>query len=179
MRIGINGLGRIGRCILRNLWERNAFPCVHINELDPDIDNIAYLIKYDTVYGRFKGEVINSSGYIILRDEIKEWTIRVSSNRCILDAPWEESETECVIVSSGVQENMDDARRLINRQLRNVIITNYCNTVDYHLVFGFNDSGFTEKHRVISTDICDSIATLPVIQPEEKSFRWMRCIAHF
>ena len=57
LRIGIHGFGRIGRAVARINFEREAFDLVAINDINPDIHNLAYLLRYDSTYGRFKGEV--------------------------------------------------------------------------------------------------------------------------
>lgn len=56
----INGFGRIGRCVFRNIWERGNVCCTYVNEPNMTIDNMVYLIKYDSVYGRFQGNVEKS-----------------------------------------------------------------------------------------------------------------------
>jgi len=58
LRVGINGFGRIGRVLFRINEASRVFDVVAINDLDPDIENHAYLLKYDSTYGRFDGDVV-------------------------------------------------------------------------------------------------------------------------
>ena len=70
LKIGINGFGRIGRAIFRNNLMKNYFDIVCINDINPDINNIAYLLKFDTTYGKLssKVEVVNRN--IIVDDNV-------------------------------------------------------------------------------------------------------------
>ena len=162
MKVGINGLGRIGRNVLRRLWETRMHRCVHINDLNPDIENIAYLILHDSVLGRFPGHVrVSGPRQINLESGRERWQIQVSNQPVIKNVDW--SGVACVIDSSGVEANALAARDLNGPG--HVIVTHSFTEADLTLVFGVNEKAFDpSRHRVISSSICDAIAIAPVLK---------------
>lgn len=164
MRVGINGLGRIGRSVLRLLWQSGKHLCVQINDTNCDIHNIAYLLRHDTVCGRFPGQVtVDGSHQIILQGSERRWNIQVSHHPVISDVEW--NGVECVIDSSGTEENTVATRRIINSELSHVIVTHTLASADFTLVFGVNEALFEpSRHRLISSSICDACAIAPVLR---------------
>ena len=68
LKIGLNGLGRIGRVITRSVQEKNDCEIVTINEIDPDVKNAIYLLRYDSVYGRFAGDIYSNGSTLVIND---------------------------------------------------------------------------------------------------------------
>jgi glyceraldehyde 3-phosphate dehydrogenase len=162
VKVGINGLGRVGRNVLRRLWETRRHTCVHINDLNRDIENIAYLILHDSVLGRFPGQVrVSGARQITLESGRERWQIQFSNQPVIKNVDW--SGVDCVIDSSGVEANALAARDLSGPG--HVIVTHSFAEADITLVFGVNEELFdSSRHRVISSSICDAIAIAPVLK---------------
>ena len=110
MKIGINGLGRIGRAIFRRALEIEDIEICAINETNPDIGNICYTLNYDTIYGPLANPIKVSGEYLELSDGRK---IAVSNCNSIFDVPWKDSDVDFVIEASGVRKNVVDSRVLI------------------------------------------------------------------
>jgi len=163
INIGINGLGRIGRAILRNNLNKKYFRVVAINDINPETQNIAYQLNYDTTYGTLaeRFEVVGDS--LHRGDEV----ISVSHHRLIDEVPWEDHEVDVVIDASGVALNVKHARNIIDRQgsVEHVLVTHSPEDVDFTMVLGANETELDPKqHRVISSSICDATALAPVIK---------------
>jgi glyceraldehyde 3-phosphate dehydrogenase len=166
LRVGINGFGRIGRAIARILLGRQRHEIVHINDLNPDNGNLAYLLKYDTTYGRLGAEVSSSDDGIRIGDQ----QIKVTRQGDIAEVDWEKSGVDVVIEATGVKRNEQHAGG-VARRLRNVLVTHTCPSADFTLVFGATDHLFDPaQHRVVSTSICDAIAAAPVLKCLQQSF---------
>lgn len=97
MKVGINGLGRIGRAALKILQDTPGLELAAINDLIPT-DNLAYLLKYDTVYGRFPGEIDYDENHLIVNGN----RIPVSDERDPAEIPWEENGVQLVFECTGV-----------------------------------------------------------------------------
>ena len=100
LRIGINGFGRIGRAITRILAQKPGFQLLAVNELDSDLKNFAYLLKYDSVYGRFPIPVEADVESLIL--QIGEMQVAFYSHCSIQEVPWERHEIDVLIEATGV-----------------------------------------------------------------------------
>ena len=94
IKIGINGFGRIGRALFRiNLLHKN-YQVVAINEIDPDIDNMAYLLKYDSTYGKlFNNKISRDGDYLVVDDQ----PIKVYHEKNIKDVDWGKHNVDVVI----------------------------------------------------------------------------------
>ena len=105
MKIGINGLGRIGRAIYRRSIEMEDIEICVINEANPDINNIAYTLNYDTIYGPLKNPVnVNNNNLEVEGDK----NIRVTNYNKISDVPWNEYNVDYVIEATGLKSNVID-----------------------------------------------------------------------
>lgn len=168
-RVGINGLGRIGRAILRSNLKKNIFDVVAINDINPDVSNIAYTLNYDTIYGRLDKQFISSFNTI---HQSNSNEIRVFNESSILKVPWKNLDVDFVIDSSGIHRNVIDSHKLIsNEEVKKVFITHSPKEVDFTMVLGVNESKFNyDKHNVISTSICDATAISPTLNDINKKF---------
>ncbi|MCW5800907.1 MAG: aldehyde dehydrogenase [Deltaproteobacteria bacterium] len=166
LRIGINGFGRIGRAVTRILLDGQRHRLVHINDINPDPANLAYLLKYDTIYGRIDRRIEGTPEGLVIDDA----TIRVSHVPALGEVDWKASEVDVVIEASGVSLNEQHARRIAD-ELAPVIVTHAAPSADYTLVFGATERGFDPRiHRVVSTSICDAIAAAPVLKTLHDAF---------
>ena len=166
LKVGINGFGRIGRAIARILTLSERHQVVHINDLNPDVDNLLYLFRYDTTYGRFERDLhIHALGFAV-----DGRPVSISHERSIDDVAWVDAGCDVVIEASGVAQNEVKARVLTDRGM-SVIVTHACPTADYTVVFGVTDTGFDPfKHKLISSSICDANACAPVLRVLHDTF---------
>jgi len=171
LNVGLNGFGRIGRAVFRVNQERQCFRVVAINDLDPNVDNHAYLLKFDSIYGRFPEAVeANPSTRIV---SCGQETIKFYAERDLLDVPWDDHHVDVVIDASGVHENVLSAKHLVNRgTVGHVVVTHAPKSgVDLTVIFGINEESFQPKtHRVVATSICDANALGPVVSLLDAAF---------
>lgn len=169
LKIGINGFGRIGRAIFRNNLDKKMFEVVAINDVNPNIKNIAYTLNYDTLYDRlhvlYKAEgnnLVSEDGHVIA----------VTHEKSINEVDWASHGCDFVIDASGVYSNVVDAHKLIERKgVKRVFITHCPNNVDFTMVLGANETDLDlESQFVISTSICDATAIAPVMKAVAERF---------
>jgi len=169
VRIGINGLGRIGRAIFRVNALKQYFEVVVINDINPDIDNIAYTLNYDTLYGRLESPFQSQNGCLI---NTQHDSIQVYHEAHIGNVDWSRHNVDYVIDASGVLDNVKHAQDLIARQnVKHVFVTHSPDDVDFTMVLGANENQLDlEQHKIISTSICDATALAPVLQAINTKF---------
>lgn len=166
INIAINGLGRIGRVLLRQILRSKKFKLVAVNDINPDIENVVYLIKYDSTYGRLKANVSAKGRDIYINKE----KIKFFNQDRIDKVNWKKFKVDYLIDSSGVKKNLILSRRLKN-QLKNIIVTNSPGSkyVDKTLIYGVNEDNFDKsKDFLISSSICDATALAPVLKIIDK-----------
>lgn len=163
IKVGLNGLGRIGRAILRKNSNNPRFQIVAVNEINPDTENLAYQLNYDTTYGRID-DLFEATHDRLLNGS---HDITVYHQQLIDEVPWGERDVQILIDASGVHENVLRAPKALdsNAGLQHVLITHSPKEVDYTLVLGANEGGLDlQKHRVIACSICDATALAPVLK---------------
>ena len=164
MKIGINGLGRIGRAIYRRCLEMDDIDICIVNEVNPDIGNIAYTLNYDTIYGPLRNPVIVAGTNLVAEREGK---IAVTNYPKISDVPWNDYDVDYVIESTGLKSNVGDSHVLINKNVcRRVFVTHApSENVDFTMVLGCNEKQLDiQNHKVIATSICDATAIAPIME---------------
>lgn len=162
IKVGINGFGRIGRTIARVNREKNIFDIAAINDINPDTKNLAYLLKYDSTYGRFADNVGSDENTLIIGDR----AIPVHCNPKVTDVPWEKHGVDTVIDASGDKSNLD-AMIGYSGPVRQFIVTHAASGYDgvKTVIFGVNESSFNPgKHKIVSSSICDSVALSPLVR---------------
>ncbi len=161
MKVALIGFGRIGRAIYRINQKKQYFEIVAINDINPDTHNMAYLLKYDSTYGRFEGSVTVDEPCMI----INGLKTRIFHSTDLLKLPWEELDVDMVIDASGVHDNVLAAHKIIGHGVKKVIVTHSPDEVDHTIVFGANEESYRpEQHHVISSSICDAVAVAPVLR---------------
>jgi glyceraldehyde 3-phosphate dehydrogenase len=159
VKVGINGFGRIGRNLFRAALESGSdLDFVAVNDLiDPEM--IAHLLRYDTVLGRFPGEIAVTDGGIIV--DGKE--LRVLNERDPAALPWGDLGVEVVIESTGLFTARADAAKHLEAGAKKVIISAPAKEPDITVVLGVNfDSYDPEKHDIISNASCTTNCLAPV-----------------
>lgn len=161
IRLGINGFGRIGRAIAKINDQHNYFDLVLINDVNPFVENLAYLFKYDSTYGKFPGQVENTKNEIIINGN----AVVCTAHRNMLEVPWEKYGVDIVIDSSGVDVNAEDAKRLVNEcGVKKIVVTHSSKVVDHEVIMGVNDETLTAEHKVVSNSICDANAIAHIMK---------------
>ncbi|MDC0206566.1 aldehyde dehydrogenase [Nitrospinae bacterium] len=155
-RIAINGFGRIGRAIAKLNAQHGYFELALINDINPHVDNLAYLFKYDSTYGRFLGQVDNTESEIIINGH----PIACLAHSSLRDVPWEDYSIDLIIDSSGVESNVIAAKNMVKEGGSvKVIVTHSSEETDHEIVMGVNDETLNSKHKVVSNSICDAQGT--------------------
>lgn len=151
LKVGINGFGRIGRQVLRIGLERNNLEFVAINDIS-DPDTLTHLFKYDSVFGRFKGEVKSDNNTMIINDK----PVRIFSERDPGNIPWGETGAELIVESSGIFLSKEKASAHIKDSVRKVLITAPAKgEIDFTTVIGVNETEYDPaKHHIVSNASC-------------------------
>ena len=156
IRVGINGFGRIGRMVARQLMSNPDYQLVAVNDVAEDINNLAYLYNYDSTYRQPSVKASVISGNVVAVGDKKLHFYRAYD---VLDVPWEKNQVDILIDSSGVKSNMLNARQLVEHgRVHKIIITNSPVDVgiDRYIVLGVNDNTYDpSRDHVISSSICD------------------------
>lgn len=166
MRIAINGFGRIGRTVFRILNTRNDFDIVAINDISPS-DSLVYLLKYDTVMGRFPNSV-ELKGDIL---ETSQNKVKMLEERNPVDLPWKELEIDVVIEATGIFRHMETLSEHLKAGTKRVILTVPAkDEIDYTVVIGVNDDGLKKEHRIISNASCTTNCLAPMAKVLNDAF---------
>ena len=166
MRVAINGFGRIGRSVFRIMNERNDIDVVAINDL-ADNDVLAYLLKYDTVMGRFN-DTVETEGDIL---KTSSNTIKMLNQRDPSQLPWAEIDVDIVIEATGIFRT----RALLNQHLdagaKRIILTVPAKEdIDNMVVIGVNDGSLTSEHKIISNASCTTNCLAPMAMILDDNF---------
>src|SRR6202049_875708 len=167
-RIGINGFGRIGRQSLKAILERHPkdLEVVAVNDLT-DTNTNAHLLKYDSTYGRFPGEVEATADALIVNGH----TIKVISQRDPAMIPWGDMGVELVIESTGLFTDADKAAAHIKGGAKKVIISAPAKGEDLTMVLGVNDNMYDPaKHNIISNASCTTNCLAPAAKVINDTF---------
>lgn len=159
IRVAINGFGRIGRNVLRALYESEKnydIKIVAINDLG-DASINAHLLKYDTAHGRFNAKVEHTDDSIVVNGDV----IAVSSERNPAELPWKELEVDVVFECTGIFQSKDKASAHIDAGAKKVIISAPAKGVDATIVYGVNEEDITPDMTVISNASCTTNCLAP------------------
>ncbi|GAA3960477.1 type I glyceraldehyde-3-phosphate dehydrogenase [Allohahella marinimesophila] len=162
IRIAINGFGRIGRNVLRALYEgeyREAVRVVAINDLG-DAKSNAHLLKYDSVHGRFAGTVESDADSITVNGD----RITITAIRDPQALPWGELGVDVVMECTGLFTSREKAAGHIKAGARKVIISAPSEDADAMIVYGVNDHTLGAGHEIISNASCTTNCLAPVVQ---------------
>ena len=160
-RIAINGFGRIGRAITKINHKYKLFDLALVNDKNPHVDNLAYLFKYDSTYGRFEGRISHTEDSLTIDDK----TTACSSFESLDQVPWEKFSIDVLIDSSGVEGNISILQELVSEQkIKKAIITQSADKADKEVVMGVNDSELESHHNIVSNSICDANAIAHIVK---------------
>ncbi|MBC7515672.1 MAG: type I glyceraldehyde-3-phosphate dehydrogenase [Alkalinema sp. FL-bin-369] len=168
IRVAINGFGRIGRSFLRCWVERpnSGFTVVGLNDTSDPRTN-AHLIRYDTIMGRFRGEVTADDNSITVNGHV----IKCYSDRNPENLPWKEWEIDLVIDSTGVFITREGAGKHMKAGAKKVLITAPGKNDDGTFVVGVNDGDYDhDRCNIISNASCTTNCLAPIVKVLDQSF---------
>jgi glyceraldehyde 3-phosphate dehydrogenase len=175
IRVGINGFGRIGRLVFRAARDKDI-EIVGINDLT-DAATLAHLLKWDSIHGRFPGEVAPADGAIVV-DGTK---IPVSAERDPAKLPWKQLGAQLVIESTGHFADREGASKHLEAGAERVIISAPAKDPDVTIVLGVNTDAYDpDKHKIVSNASCTTNCLGPVAKVLNDEFGlesgWMTTI---
>jgi glyceraldehyde 3-phosphate dehydrogenase len=155
-KVAINGLGRIGRAALKIIQEKDELELIAVNDIVP-IDNLVYLLKYDSVYGKYEKEVVARQDSI----ELAGKKIRVFDKKDPAELPWEDLEIDVVIESTGIFTDKNGLKKHIDAGAKKVILSAPAKSEEVvTIVKGVNDS----DDQIISCASCTTNCITPVVE---------------
>lgn len=157
IKVGINGFGRIGRLVFRAAQNRDDIQVVGINDL-LDVDYIAYMLKYDTIHGQFKGTVDVKDGNLVVNGN----TIRVSAERNPADLKWDAVGADYVVESTGLFLSKDKAQAHIDAGAKYVVMSAPSKDDTRMYVMGVNEKSYTKGEQFVSNASCTTNCLAPV-----------------
>lgn len=166
-RIAINGFGRIGRNVLRALHESGShdLEVVAINDLS-STENLAHLLKYDSVHGRFPGTVSVTDDSL----DIGSGPIQVTAIRDLADQNWADNDVDIVMECTGIFTGRDAAAKHLDAGAKRVLISAPGKNADKTIVFGVNDGTITADDLVVSNGSCTTNALAPLAKVLHETF---------
>src|SRR3954452_17712707 len=159
VRVAINGFGRIGRLVLRALYEsgRDDIEVVAINDL-ADVRTNVHLLKYDSVHGRFPGTIeAQENGFVVNGHAVKALQERDPTR-----LPWGELGVEIALECSGIFTKRDDAAKHLTAGAKKVLISAPATDEDITVVYGVNSDKLRPEHKIVSNASCTTNCLAPV-----------------
>jgi len=169
-RVAINGFGRIGRCVLRALYEngyRDQLQVVAINEL-ADIESLSYMLRYDSTHGRFPGDVsVADDRHLMVNGD----RICVRHIEDPAELNWDELNIDLVLECSGQITSRDGAQLHLDRGASSVLISNPADaSVDNTIIYGLNHHSLTADQSIVSNGSCSTNCLIPVLTLLDQAF---------
>ncbi|MDJ0955070.1 MAG: type I glyceraldehyde-3-phosphate dehydrogenase, partial [Acidimicrobiia bacterium] len=168
MKVAINGFGRIGRAVYRIIAERESsdIEIVAVNDLAAD-EMLAHLLKYDTVFGRFPGDVVVTDGYMSAGGH----KVKMLEERDPAQLPWEELGVDVVVESTGVFRTREALNKHLEAGANRILLTVPSkDPVDATVVLGVNDDDLDAEAQLVSNASCTTNCLAPVAKVLNDSF---------
>lgn len=168
IRVAINGFGRIGRLVMRAIYQRNLteIEIVGINDLT-DAKTLAHILKYDSVHGKFQGEIRSTENAIIVNGK----EIPVSASKSIQDIPWKDK-VDVVLECTGVFTSNEQLKQHAqSHNAKKVILSAPAkDTLDATIVLGVNDLILTGSEVTLSNASCTTNCLAPMVKVLHENF---------
>jgi len=156
LRIGINGFGRIGRLVFRAAMQRSDIEILGINDL-LNVEHLAYLLKYDSVHGKYLGSVEVKNNDLIVDNKV----IKVCAERNPKDIPWEKLETDVVAECTGIFTTLELAQKHIDGGAKKVVVS--APSADAPMfVMGVNHNEVKNNQLIVSNASCTTNCLAPI-----------------
>jgi len=165
IKIGINGFGRIGRLVFRAAADRPNIQIVGINDLI-DVDYMAYMLKYDSTHGKFKGQVEVKDGKLVVNGN----AIRVTSEKDPANLKWAEVGAEYVVESTGLFLTKEKAQGHINAGAKKVVMSAPSKDDTPMFVMGVNNKSYKKDMTFVSNASCTTNCLAPIAKVLHDNF---------
>jgi glyceraldehyde 3-phosphate dehydrogenase len=161
VRVAINGFGRIGRLVLRSIIEsgRKDIQVVAINDLGP-VETNAHLLRYDSVHGRFPGEVKTQGDHMIVGGQ----NLKVTAIKNPAELPHKELGVDIALECTGIFTSKEKAAAHLAAGAKRVLISAPAENVDLTVVYGVNHQKLTRDHIIVSNASCTTNCLAPVVK---------------
>lgn len=156
VKIGINGFGRIGRLLLRESFTRNDIQVVAVNDL-MEADLLAYLLKYDSVHGKFEGEIKVEGNHLIVNNT----KIRVTAEKDPANLKWDEVGAKIIADCTGIFKTLDKAEAHLKAGAKKVVLSSPSDDIPM-FVMGVNHTELTADKTIISNASCTTNCLAPI-----------------
>jgi len=164
LRIGINGFGRIGRIAFRIASLRSDIEIVGINDL-LDVNHLSYLLKYDSVHGQYKNDILIKNGNLILNGS----EIRITSEKNPKNLNWGSVGADVVLECTGLFTSIDEANKHLEAGAKKVVISAPSNDVPM-FVMGVNHTQITKDQTIVSNASCTTNCLAPLAKVINDNF---------
>ncbi len=167
IKVGINGFGRIGRLVFRRALELGGFDVVGVNDLT-DAKTLAHLLKYDSIHGKFPGEIkVDGNALIVGADRLEIFAEKDPAN-----LPWGKLGADIVIESTGKFTDRPAVQKHIDAGAKKVILTvpPKGEKLDQMVVLGVNDNVLTAKDKMVSNASCTTNCLAPMVKVLHDAF---------
>ncbi|WP_372945587.1 type I glyceraldehyde-3-phosphate dehydrogenase [Muriicola sp.] len=164
LKIGINGFGRIGRLVFRSIAKRDGVEVVAINDL-LDVEHLAYLLKYDSVHGKFDGTVDVKDGNLVVNGK----TVRITAERDPKNIKWDAVGAEIVAECTGIFTTMETAQYHIDGGAKKVVISAPSKDAPM-FVMGVNHKKVKATDKIVSNASCTTNCLAPLAKVLHDSF---------
>jgi glyceraldehyde 3-phosphate dehydrogenase len=167
VRVAINGFGRIGRNVLRAIYEakRTDIEVVAVNDLGP-VETNAHLLRYDSVHGRFPHEVKVEGDSIVIGNS----RIKVAAERDPAKLPWKDLGVDIALECTGIFTSKDKASAHLTAGAKRVLVSAPADGADLTVVYGVNHNKITKDHIVVSNASCTTNCLAPVAMVLNNAF---------
>ncbi|MDC3185539.1 type I glyceraldehyde-3-phosphate dehydrogenase [Candidatus Pelagibacter sp.] len=168
IKVGINGMGRIGRLVLRSIIEKNhkTLELIHINNrTGPDV--VSSLIKHDSIHGTLNAEISNTKNQLIINNK----KISYSQEQNIENIKWNKYNVDIVFECTGKFNSKDKVLNHIKNGAKKVIVSAPCKNADKTIVYGVNEKKITKSDKIISAASCTTNCLAPVADVLNKNFK--------
>ena len=167
IKIGINGMGRIGRMIVRSIYENHKGKIIvkHINNRS-NAEICSNLLKYDSIHGKFNSQIKNGQKFI----KINNQKISYTQHTKIEDINWKKYNVDYVFECTGKFNSKNQLLPHLNNGAKKVIVSAPCKMADKTIVFGVNHNGLKKNDKIISAASCTTNCLAPVADVINKDF---------
>jgi glyceraldehyde 3-phosphate dehydrogenase len=166
IKVGINGFGRIGRLVLRRMFEVGGFDIVAINDL-MDTKTLAHLLKYDSVHRKFPGEVKALENSVVINGK----EIKILAEKDPSNIGWDKLGADIIIESTGVFTKKEKLQLHINGGAKKVILTAPAkDDLDAMIVLGVNDNVLKPEFKIVSNASCTTNCLAPMVKVLDDAF---------
>ncbi len=166
VKVGINGFGRIGRGCIRAAFE--LYPEIEVVAFNSTREpkTLAHMLKYDSVYGKFNGEVVAEKDDLFINGK----RVKILADRDPARLPWKEHGVDIVLEATGVFRSREEAQKHLDNGAKKVIITAPGKNDDITMVMGVNDDKYSSEHQIISNASCTTNCLAPIAKVLHEKF---------